>query len=53
MEIDENGNAFELSLLKLYNNLKDNAYQIGKTYQVDNFENENGKIKIVILTKIK
>lgn len=53
MVMDENGNAFDLPRLKLYNNLKENAYQIGKTHRVDNFENENGKIRIIYLTEIK
>lgn len=53
MVMDENGNAFDLPRLKLYNNLKENAFQIGKTHRVDNFENENGKIRIIYLTEIK
>ena len=51
--MDENGNAFDLPRLKLFNNLEENAYQIGKTHRVDNFENENGKIRIIYLTEIK
>ena len=53
MVMDENGNAFDLPRLKLFNNLEENAYQIGKTHRVDNFENENGKIRIIYLTEIK
>lgn len=52
MEKDGNENAFALPILKLYNNLKDNPYQIGKTHKVDSFTETDGKINTITLKKI-
>jgi len=52
MEKDESGNAFALPILKLYNNLKDNPYQIGKTHKVEDFTAIDGKIHTITLKKI-
>lgn len=52
MEKDGSGNTFALPILKLYNNLKDNPYQIGKTHKVDSFTETDGKINTITLKKI-
>ena len=50
--MDEYGTIIELPYLDLYNNLKQKAYRIGETHRVDHFEQENGKITVIILTPI-
>lgn len=52
MEKDASGNTFALPILKLYNNLKNNPYQIGKTYKVEDFTEIDGKINTITLKKI-
>lgn len=52
MEKDASGNTFAFPILKLYNNLKNNPYQIGKTYKVEDFTEIDGKINTITLKKI-